>query len=101
MNTRTSGRPEWTYSALYIFLCDIFPEHRTVLGRFDVEQLAEEMGRSMEAVYKWMRKNHEHPKKPCLSPENAAALLELANRQVRDEPLTIQDFQKFVFPQGD
>lgn len=84
------SRPTWSQKPLYIFLCDIFPGHRTILGRLDVEQLADELGRSQEAIYKWLRKSR-------LTPENAAALLDLANRQERDEPLNIRAFDTFVY----
>lgn len=84
------SRPAWSNAPLYVYLCEIFPKHRTILLRLDVEQLAEELGKSQEAIYKWLRKSR-------LTPDNAAALLDLANKQERDTPLTIRDFDKFVY----
>ena len=94
----SSRRDQWVESPLYLFLNDIFPTYRTVLGKFDVLRLAKELGLSHEAVYKWFRKG-------TLSPQNANAILDLA---LTDENVLllvekgttrpeIRDFDEFVY----
>lgn len=89
------SRPTWSNGPLYQFMLKIFPNHRTILLRLDVEQLAGELGKSQEAIYKWLRKSR-------LTPENADALLALANASDNavargGETLERRDFDAFVY----
>ncbi len=94
----SSRREDWAESPLYLYMNEIFPSYRTVLGKFDVHRIARELGYSHEAVYKWFRKG-------TLSPQNANAIIDLAltdknvmllieNGTPRPE---IRDFDQFVY----
>ena len=97
----SSRRDQWADGPLYTFLSEIFPTYRTVLGKFDVLRLAQEMGLSHEAVYKWLRKREGR----CLTPQNADRILELALQDSNADALveagvqrpTIRDFDIFVY----
>ena len=97
----SSRRDQWADGPLYTFLSEIFPTYRTVLGKFDVLRLAQEMQRSPEAVYKWLRKREGR----CLTPQNADRILELALQDDNVDALiaagdvrpTIRDFDVFVY----
>lgn len=86
---KKSGRPDWTNSDLYRFLCELFPEHRTILRRFDVERLSTELEMSHEAVYQWFRKGR-------LMPRNVAALQRIAREQGLRVP-EVEEFSRYVF----
>lgn len=94
----SSRRDQWADSPLYIFLSDIFPTYRTVLGKFDVLRLARDLSLSHEAVYKWLRKG-------SLSPQNANAVLDLALTLENIDALVasdmprpeLRDFDQFVY----
>lgn len=90
------------FGPLYPFLCDIFPTHRTVLGKLDVPRLGKDLGLSHEAVYKWLRKPAGAR---SLTPQNAERILELALSEFNVSQLvacdlprpTIRDFDQFVY----
>ncbi len=94
----SSRRDQWADSPLYLFLNDIFPTYRTVLGKFDVLRLAKELSLSHEAVYKWFRKG-------TLSPQNANVILDLALTEENLVALVdkgtqrpeLRDFDQFVY----
>lgn len=90
--------PDWDSKPLNQFLKRILPGYITPYQRLDVERLRADVvpSRSHEAVYKWLRKSK-------LTPENARALIELANRQGNLDArggtyLTLRDFDPFVYP---
>lgn len=97
----SSRRDQWADGPLYVFLSDIFPTYRTVLGKFDVLRLAQALGLSHEAIYKWLRKREGR----CLTPQNAERILELALDDANVDALldtskprpTIRDFDVFVY----
>lgn len=95
----TSGRPAWSHGPLYQFMLSIFPEYRTILRRLDVERLGQDLNRSHEAVYKWLRSSRLDPKNAkailelALTPANAAAI----RKSGRTLPQT-RDFDQFVYP---
>ena len=72
MASETFVLPNWSKGPLYTFLTRIFPEHITPYNRLDVQRLRKELNKSHEAVYKWLRSGR-------LTPDNASALLHLAN----------------------
>lgn len=90
------------FGPLYPFLCEIFPAHRTVLGKLDVPGLAKDMNLSHEAVYKWLRKPAGSR---VITPQNAERILELALSDQNVDRLvaagtqrpTIRDFDVFVY----
>lgn len=94
----SSRRDQWAESPLYLFINEIFPTYRTVLGKFDVLRLAGELRLSHEAIYQWFRKGR-------LSPQNATAILDLAladsNVDILIEKGTqrpnLKDFDIFVY----
>lgn len=97
LKTRVPGRPDWTAGPLYQFLLDILPTYITPLGVLDVQGLKPMVGKSHEAIYKWLR----HGK---LKPDNARKLVELAStdenisllQQAGREPPKIEDFLPFI-----
>lgn len=88
-NVRKSGKHDWEDSPLHILLCELFPHHRTILGFFAVNQLAEELGLSYEAVYQWLRKGR-------LTPQNARVLMNHAG-QVGSRTPDLREFDVYVF----
>lgn len=90
------------FGPLYPFLAEIFPTHRTILGKLDVPRLGKDLGLSHEAVYKWLRKPAGAR---SLTPQNAERILELALADdnadallVAEKPRpTIRDFDQFVY----
>ena len=109
MASETFKLPEWDAGPLNQFLKKIFPSYITPYQRLDVQRLRTELDppKSHEAVYKWLRSGR-------LTPENAQALMKLANRpdhtasrlvagwthpsELDDAQLTLRDFDEFVFP---
>lgn len=59
-----TGRPTWPYEPLYKFLTAALPDWRTPTGILDVVGLADEIGLSKEAIYKWFRTGNL-PAKRC------------------------------------
>lgn len=92
------ARPEWTTEALYALLDRIFPERVTAYNILDIRWLSGELGKSREAVYKWLRDGR-------LNSRNARAICDLANRpdnlealgRVDRTPPTLRDFDPFVY----
>ncbi|MEG3175806.1 hypothetical protein U1872_06160 [Sphingomonas sp. RB3P16] len=84
------GAQPWKKVGLYVFLLDLFPQHRSSSGLLDVRKLATELGKSHEAVYKWLRKSK-------ISPANADAIRELAIKLYPDTVLDRKDFDPFVY----
>jgi len=98
----TTATADFTTGPLYakaihflpIYVQDPFSAKPTL----NVKRLMEATGKSHEAVYKWFRKS-------VLTPENATALVALANspenveilKRLDRTPPTIQDFHEFVF----
>lgn len=70
--TRIPGRPDWAAGALYSKLLDTFPTYRTTLGVLDVQRLKADLGKSHEAIYKWLRSGK-------LTPDNARELVRVAS----------------------
>lgn len=71
-DTKTGfGAQPWKDGALYKFLMETFPAHRSVCQFLDVLQLARDLKKSHEAVYKWLRSSK-------LTPGNADAIRALA-----------------------
>lgn len=97
----SSRRDQWVDGPLYTFFLEIFPTYRTILNKFDVQRLANELGLSQEAIYKWLRKREGR----CLTPQNAQRVLELALEDENVDALiangtprpTIRDFDVFVY----
>jgi hypothetical protein len=97
----SSRRDQRADGPLYTFLSDVFPTYRTILGKFDVLRMAQELHLSHEAVYKWLRKREGR----CLTPQNADRILELALQEANADVLrktgvprpTIRDFDIFVY----
>lgn len=97
----SKSRDQWADVPLYAFLSEVFPTYRTVLGKFDVLRMAQDLKLSHEAVYKWLRKREGR----CLTPQNADKILELALQDTNADVLrkagvqrpTIRDFDIFVY----
>ncbi|MBH0113215.1 hypothetical protein I5E68_09680 [Novosphingobium sp. YJ-S2-02] len=91
--TRVPGRPDWTAGPLYTLLLESLPAHLTPSGVLDVQGLKSLVGKSHEAIYKWLRQGK-------LKPANARILIEIANkpanvealRAAGREPPKIEDF---------
>jgi hypothetical protein len=75
VKTRVPGRPDWTAAPLYQWFLTIFPEHLTALGVLDVQRLKVELGKSHEAIYKWLRQGK-------ITPDNARDIVEAAAQPV-------------------
>lgn len=98
MTTKTFARPDWATSSLYNFLITIFPEHITPYNVLDVRRLRTDLGKSHEAVYKWLRAGR-------VTPANARKLCEIANqpgnlaalKKLGRTPPQIRDFDAFVY----
>lgn len=90
------------FGPLYPFLSEIFPAHRTILGKLDVPRIGKELNLSHEAVYKWLRKPAGAR---ALTPQNAERILELALQDANADLLiandtprpTLRDFDPFVY----
>lgn len=97
--TITHRPPIWKSMPLYMFLSDIFPDHRTPFNRLDVDRIAREVEKNYESLYRWLREsrlNVEWAKLLCdlaNTPENVARLA-AADRQ---PPTLEQDFVRFIF----
>ena len=102
MASKTFKLPNWDAEPLNLFLKRVFPGYISPYQRLDIQRIRVDLEpkKSHEAVYKWLRKGE-------LKPENAQALMALANKpeniaarvaagQVEYE-LTLQDFTEFVF----
>lgn len=82
VKTRVPGRPDWTADPLYLKLLDVFPEHVTPTGVLDVAgRLSTELGKSHEAIYKWLRQGK-------VSPDNARDIVRVANLPANVDALT-------------
>lgn len=95
MASETFTLPDWSKGALYTFLTRIFPQHITPYNRLDVQRLRKELNKSHEAVYKWLRSGR-------LTPDNASALLHLANNAENTaarggSTVLRSDFEDFVY----
>lgn len=94
--TRIPGRPDWAAGALYSKMLTTFPEHLTPLGVLDVQRLKKELGKSHEAIYKWLRNGK-------LTPDNAREIVRVANTEsnvaalakIGREPPVFEDFCPF------
>jgi hypothetical protein len=73
VQTRIPGRPDWAAGALYNMLLGIFPTYRTTLGVLDVQRLKGDLGKSHEAIYKWLRQGK-------VTPDNAREMVRVANQ---------------------
>ena len=69
------GRATWPFEPLYKFLHENLPAWRRADGTLDIPLMAEAIGITAEAVYKWLRKG-EIP-----SGQRVRQLLELARRE--------------------
>lgn len=95
--TRVPGRPDWAAGDLYQNFLEVFPEHRTRLGVLDVQRLKGELGKSHEAIYKWLRQGK-------LTPDNAREIVRVAALPANAEALTnagrevpvFEDFVRFL-----
>lgn len=78
VQTPIPGRPAWTAHPLYRFMLQIFPERRTESGILDIQSFCSAdtgLGKSHEAIYKWLRSGQ-------MKPSNARAMLDLALQPV-------------------
>lgn len=111
------GRPSWTAAGtLYALLMDSLPDHHTESGILDVDKLSTDLGKSHEAVYKWLRRgfpggvaaptpSDPNRRVPALEAKNARALFNLANgesnvaalRRLKKKPPEIRSFDPFVY----
>jgi len=75
MTTEKRALRDWAHGPLYTFLMDTFPTYRTVYELFDVKRFTAEpeIGKSYEAIYKWLRRGK-------LTIDNARAIISLASR---------------------
>lgn len=92
----------FTDGPLYKMLIQVLPifvrDPFSATPSLNVQELRDAVGKSHEAVYKWLRKSR-------LTPDNAKHLVNLANRpenlqvlaNMRRTPPTIRDFDKFVY----
>lgn len=93
-----SNDREWAKGPLYLFLMETFPEHKTAMGVLDIQRLKVDLGKSHEAIYKWIRAGK-------LKPENANAIVALAGAEpnvtalaaVGRTPPKIEELVRFVF----
>jgi hypothetical protein len=88
--TRIPGRPDWAAGPLYNKLLDIFPTYRTPLGVLDVQKLKRDLGKSHEAIYKWLRNGK-------VTPDNAREIVRVATSESNVAALTEVDRQPPVF----
>jgi hypothetical protein len=90
--------PAWKSEPLYAVLVDRLPSFVKPSGALNMKSLREALGRSPEALYKWLRTSK-------ISPETAQQLLALAQtdnnrRLLRDAKRPgprLQDFSPYVF----
>lgn len=95
--TRVPGRPDWAAGPLYALMLDIFPTYRTKLGVLDVLRMRNELSRSHEAIYKWLRQGK-------VTGDNARRLIGLASaeenlaalKEAGRKPPTMEDFLPFL-----
>lgn len=92
----------WTNGPLYKHLVQVLPTFAkdpfATSPKLDVQKLNQAVGKSHEAVYKWLRAGK-------LTPANVKTLVELANRAdnvaalkaLGRNPPTREDFTTFVF----
>ena len=98
MTTKTFARPDWATSPLYNVLITIFPEHITPYNVLDIRRLRTDLGKSHEAIYKWLRAGRvpsAAARKLCdiaNGEDNIAAL-----RKLGRTPPKIGDFDAFVY----
>lgn len=97
-----TATPDFTDGDLYKKLVEVLPTYVqdpfAAKPSLNVQRLRDAVGKSHEAVYKWLRSSR-------LTPANAKELVELANREENQKilrtlgrtPPTIQDFMPFVF----
>jgi len=102
MTALATEQANFTTGQLYKTLVQVLPTYVqdpfAETPTLNVQRLREAMGKSHEAVYKWLRSSR-------LTPPNATQLVELANRDdnlkalssLGRKPPTIQDFMPFVF----
>jgi hypothetical protein len=65
-----------SFGPLNDLLWEIFPDHRTPQGVFDVQRLAADIERTNEAVYKWLRDNK-------ITPDGVKRLCKAAGRRAK------------------
>jgi len=66
-------RRAWAQGPLYLMLCKVLPEHVTSSGVLDIRRLSNDLRRSHEAIYKWLRTGH-------ITSENASRIVNLMTR---------------------
>ena len=100
--TATPGRPDWTTGPLYQLMFDALPTYHTKSGILDVLTLKDELKRSHEAVYKWLRTSRLTPENVrrirgvINQPGNLAALSKL-KRKAPD----LREFDAFLYADAD
>lgn len=87
--------PEWNDSALYQFMRAIFPAYSSCYDRLNVRLLGTQIGRSHEAIYRWIRSG-------TLNSKNAVLLCREANNEPNisareGRRITIEEFHQFVY----
>lgn len=87
--TKERSRPG-SLGDLYDVLDDALPGYRTDLGHLSVRKLANALGVSTQAVYKWFNKE-------ALPKDKVNPLIELSGSGSRSKGLTLDDLVPFVF----
>lgn len=87
--------PEWNSSPLYQFMKAIFPAYSSCYDRLNVRLLGSKIGRSHEAIYRWIRSGQ-------LNSRNAVLLCREANEEPNlsargGNKITIEEFHRFVY----
>ena len=93
----TAGRAHWYVGPFYRMLMDTFPLYRTGRDLLDVRRLADELGRSNEVVYRWLREGQisntvaRRLVKLASAPENQQAIVAAGGT-----PPELRDFLPFM-----
>lgn len=83
ITTVPGRRPAWVNTPLYKLMSDTFPAYRTRSDVLDIDRLADDLDRSYEAVYQWLRAGR------IKRASTARAIVALANRE--DNRLALAD----------
>lgn len=83
------GRATWPFEPLYKFLHAALPDWHRPDGTLDIPLVADELGISAEAIYKWLRKGQ------LPNATRARQLFEMSQRQRRESAPELGSFYEF------
>jgi len=83
-------RRRYSFGPLYDFLAEVFPNHRSAKGLFDVPNFGKDLGYSHEAIYRSLRE------RDLLSQNVALKIMKLSRTDAAIRPIFWDDLIPYV-----